>query len=1354
MTPLVHLIRSSRRSRFINDGLTRRTLKSPGQFNCYSNSTSCRATATVTLAGRYGSKYIHNFYRCRGSTSLLPRYSRYLSDEVKRPQSSNSQGLEDDSIKLMFPRNQDGSLPNLDKIYASPLQVLRKVKPSHFTLQTETITINDTENEHTKWFTSTLEFKMKRRGTLVQHSGKFGDLIKSLTSDELFYKTKVVNGKVYYATQHHAEEAAAARHIDYIAMQKHMVFLSTNSEDPSSKFKPLQYCVEVPCRSNWGAVYLAGLGSPQYAFICMMQNMHGPIEVPYEIKSEQFECNGQSQSWYSATCRHPITNEAFQSGVFANNGVMSFRHNPFQPPTPPALEEIRIKDNRVYYKTEEIAKHAAAARALDCFNYRENNGVQPICFEEPYQMGEDKSHSVDYEKIEKVVHDRRSDPLNESLYGQLIHYIMAHPKVLHVPCHPFESACSSVFREKPPYEYELITHHTKDGRAWHTADAVIPCTGEKFHSGLIGKEVEAEMELGVGLNPPLHSANVNIIDGRVFYQEERLARHAAAARAIDCYIYRGNRHRARHIDTDPTLQLCMEDPYGDEAERDMQAIDYEELMNQRPEGAQNNSHSLLDASIENMFSQSAFLLHAPFSFMNNIFQKLVPAQKAGGKQLPVSKSTPTRKPGENFPPRSVEEIIDDQGQRWYTSTITDPLTGEEFRSGLVGEKVDVEHRKDCSLRFPLHEDEAKVIDGKVYYKNRNSALHAAAARAIDCYIFRRTLSLKSDDALSKIRLCMEEPYESAVDRDTANVDYDELLCKRDILRSAFVGSKSESVKDQVSPAALEGVLEKCFNETPYHLHTPYSFWHIIFHKSLKANPEKNFLQRSTEKTVDDQGQSWYTSTITNPFTHEVFRSGLIGEKVDVEWRRDSSMRVPPHEDDAKVIDGRVYYKNPNCALHAAAARALDCLIFRRKSDDALSKIRLCMEEPYASTIDRDAHSVDYNELLEKRDALKASVNSVVDLRWSDHKDSTLAASTSSYGNNEMELPMSFIGINPTEVGKSNPQSTMGRIAEIWANQHTGPQSSTTKDSIESSQERLENILAWYKQVNKSPRTYEEAVALSNLLKRILAVLAECNEDSKEMAPNPEVFNIADEGKEIWNRLCMLQSEFGALLVETDACNNFIKALDTSDPASASYAEALLMCMANEEEHGKMKVVLPRPDVNTYNTVMSCWSRATGPDRKTGVNRVYKILEDALRNANDSRVLPNIDTFKILMAVNSKTDSGSFSFDNAKACLEQMQQLSKNCSSGELLHPTLEIYNAALSKWNHDVNEYKPSWLCNGRALDGGFVEATGSSHVEGLNVEEWVTLMEKNNINGDIDTYEAIIQTWVDSGTLDGLVSA
>jgi hypothetical protein len=307
---------------------------------------------------------------------------------------------------------------------------------------------------------------------------------------------------------------------------------------------------------------------------------------------------------------------------------------------------------------------------------------------------------------------------------------------------------------------------------------------------------------------------------------------------------------------------------------------------------------------------------------------------------------------------------------------------------------------------------------------------------------------------------------------------------------------------------------------------------------------------------------------------------------------------------------------------------------------------------------------------------------------------------------------------------------MGRIAELWSQQPD--QSSAVED--QSYDLRLQNIMAWYKRANKSPTAYDDAVALSNLCKKVLRVLAESgvnNDGSFEV-------DIAEEGSHVWNKLCELQSKFGASSIDTISCNSYIECLDPSNPTSALLAEDLLSHMAAEKEYGDYNLVLPGPNVGTYNAVMRLWSETSGLN-KDAMNRVYSKLEDS------TDVYPNNETFKILIAINSKRDDGSFSFHDAKRCLRKM---SESCPS---LRPDLDVFNAALRKRRLTNDEYKPTWLCNGRAFDGGFIDPKQSSNTE--DVEQWCVFMEKSGIIGDIETFEAGIQAWVDTGTVDGLVS-
>jgi hypothetical protein len=618
---------------------------------------------------------------------------------------------------------------------------------------------------------------------------------------------------------------------------------------------------------------------------------------------------------------------------------------------------------------------------------------------------------------------------------------------------------------------------------------------------------------------------------------------------------------------------------------------------------------------------------------------------------------------------------------------------------------------------------------------------------------------------------------SSAERDAQHVDYNELSKQRPSARTLVDNDAG------VFNAAL---LER-FATAPYTLHVPLNFLINLFQKSNLASG-KGFVMN--EKLYENDGlETWHTSTFIDPLTGEEFHSGLVGQEVNVEKKASNTLREPLHQADAKIANGRVYYRTAKIADHAAAARAIDCYNYRRATNttsgdnDALSKIRICLEDPYMSSAERDAQHVDYNELSRQRPSAKTFVDknarvnkenahnliskyteiwrhrlAGVDEPVIANQDSTdtfdlglsLSASVDEIAmidqGNEQKIDHAVCvtdeSVDSSDDGifqivsnsheGNNKLSTMGRIAEIWSQQ---PDQSSAEE-LQSVHVRLQNILAWYNRANKSPRTYDDAVALSELCEKVLRVLAEsgrANDDSVEV-------DIAEEGGRIWDKLCELQSGFGASSIDTDTCNSYIKCLDSSDSTSASVAEDLLMRMSSEKEYGRHNVVLPSPNVDTYNAVMRLWSETNGLN-KDSVNRVYALLEDA------SGVYPNNDTFKILIAINSKRDDGTFSFHDAERCLRKM---SESCPT---LRPTLEVFNAALSKRRVANDEYKPSWLWNGRAFDGGFLDAKQSSDLEALDVEQWCVFMERNGIIGDIETFEAGIQAWVDTGTVDGLVS-
>jgi hypothetical protein len=187
------------------------------------------------------------------------------------------------------------------------------------------------------------------------HSGKFGNFIKTIqqSQEKAYDKTYVIDGKVYYTSESIAKEAAAARAVDCFAFTlKHRDISSIAIDDT---LQPLRYCVEMPVLQG---IMSLGMSSsyPQYDWLCQMQRKYGPIDVSYDIRTEQFESpSGKDQNWFSASCVEPLTGEAFDSGVFTGRKGYSF-YPPNALKIPLILEEINIRDGRVYYNNEEAAK--------------------------------------------------------------------------------------------------------------------------------------------------------------------------------------------------------------------------------------------------------------------------------------------------------------------------------------------------------------------------------------------------------------------------------------------------------------------------------------------------------------------------------------------------------------------------------------------------------------------------------------------------------------------------------------------------------------------------------------------------------------------------------------------------------------------------------------------------------------------------------------------------------------------------------------------------------------------------------------------------------------------------------------
>ncbi|KAL7487079.1 hypothetical protein ACHAW6_012673 [Cyclotella cf. meneghiniana] len=1020
-----------------------------------------------------------------------------------------------------------------------------------------------------------------------------------------------------------------------------------------------------------------------------------PAEGSFETSSIVISSNGHDEQWFTSTIN--LGARIFNSGKFGDF-IKSLRISQCDD----TFYKTFVVDGKVYYTSEELAEEAAAARAIDCF-----------AFNRKFRRGNKFSLNEEYQPLRYCV----EMPLKQvSTYGMF-------------SCAPeYEWLCVMQQKYGPvDVTYNIRTEmFESDGngdRHWFSATCYEPVTKEAFDSGVFGKNGYTMPLPHAPIYPPTLE-EIRIHDGRVYYKEEQVAKHAAAARALDCFYFR-NRISKSIIDmTDVPMKFrfCLEEPYMSKDEKLTQKIDYANLQNIVTKRLLDSHAELFFHFLSGMLQKNSrnSMLRSPSHFLQGLFSQF-------------GQGAPTYTVHEKCFRRESHEV-------WYTSTLIDPSTGEEFFSGVVGEEIDTKMMMTNCL--------VKVSQGKVYYKDKRHAIHAAAARAIDCYIFRDTGRPHTVHAelLPRVQLCLEDPYKDSDERDTQLIDYKEILEKR----NAPGEYNPESISAVDVPDSFEQSLSDMLRSTSYLLHVPYRFLKNFFRNYFSRVPTYSVYEKVFRETSDDK---WYTSSVTDSLTGEEFHSGLIGKEINTEKKIGNILGTPLHLAEVKVSDGKVYYKDKNLASHAAAARAIDCYIFRYKiGDNAVDQ--LCLEDPYTSAIEGNAKTVDYDALLNKRSHFLASGYSGKDEDVSEG-DHIIDFEDGGAANTDRYDELQFLVVEPHHTIGGNKLSTMGRIAQIWTEEQKQeslhvvnrcelPESLGEQDLSET---KLKYILAWYRRAYKNPLTHDDAITLSSLCKLILSHLCEWN--SEHQLTDSISVNIQQEGQFLWEKLSYLQSRFAddTCFIDTSTCNAYIGCLDIYDPTSATSAEALLLCMANGKKYGDLDVVLPRPNVDTYNAVMSLWSRADGRERESGVNRVYSLLKDAF-------LCPNIETFKVLMTTNSKDHDNRFSIKKAKACLAEMQQISK--SSGQNLRPNLDIYNAALMKTVAGVlhSHYKPSWLDSGKAFADGFRDATDDSYDEGREMEEWCTLMEENGTKANIDSYEAIIKTWVNTGTLDGLLRA
>ncbi|KAL7471765.1 hypothetical protein ACHAXS_012062 [Conticribra weissflogii] len=850
-----------------------------------------------------------------------------------------------------------------------------------------------------------------------------------------------------------------------------------------------------------------------------------------------------------------------------------------------------------------------------------------------------------------------------------------------------KSLDKSIFNENSFEFIEIML----DGKRWFSATFTHPLSKEKFESGK-GQELGIEKKDGATMKVAIYETPVEIIDNRVYYPSMKLAKNAAVARYIDCLMFREENKAINlgisNIIPSPKIRLCVEEPYLAAEDGEL-----EKVHSCDTERNTNNSSETLSS----LAKSHPHLLLSPIEMVDRFLPKCSREQY-------------------------TTRVLKIGGKEFYTSTFIHPETNEKFASGM-GRELKLESHQG-RLIPPLHLSHVEVIDGKVYYASSSRASHAAAARFIDCAILRECQNRKKYDAdFANLRLCLEDPYMDEAEGNSQVVNYDDLL-------------KS------------------------HHKHKGFKFWtnicldrpHLLLRCRLTL---RNFLHYKYDGFVSfldvydtkslDANNNWFTSTFSHSVLNEAFDSGIFA-KFPLVYHR--SKFPPLHSHEVRVVNRKVYYKDPVIAEFAAAARAIDCLMHRELNNvevpetseiNFYKKYQLCLEDPYLDVADRESQKIDYDALLAKKRLFEESTTSddvsVLDNIWGDGEEEYVPIESGclaedfsekeTLDDEKDEYTIEVISSPPIPVSKNFSfggstgsrlsATTMERIVEIWADSELSDPSIAVEDS-DSSEERIKSILAWYKRVDRNPGTRDEASRLAQLCTKILVALGNANKQS-----DIDLIDVHADATEILEKITSLSSRFAesqddSSFLSTEALNAYMQCLNRSDPcASAKIADDLLSGMSsNDVYHG---VILPSPNLNTFNTVMSLWSVVGGDESQVRVNNVYQRLEVAsLGEGNGTDLRPNSQTFKILLGANSRKNN-RFCIDSAKEWMEKIKSLSEELGTKEILSD-VDIYNAAVSrhdgKYISNGDDYSPYWLSLGKSFHEGFRKNTDDGSEKGM----------------------------------------
>lgn len=532
---------------------------------------------------------------------------------------------------------------------------------------------------------------------------------------------------------------------------------------------------------------------------------------------------------------------------------------------------------------------------------------------------------------------------------------------------------------------------------------------------------------------------------------------------------------------------------------------------------------------------------------------------------------------------------------------------------------------------------------------------------------------------------------------------------------------------------------------------PISALHNYYSDQLGVNTALSKRMVAESKSFD--GKVWWTVDFQCPLSpEETYPSGVHRGTISLGHCIDPDT-------------GRVYYARKQAACHAAAARAMDVIQFQKLG---VTEPRLCEEDPSAWKKSTDVQ-IAYTSASEVRpmEELRDLGESLSESHYEDpiRGTTSLARSGDEETNHIPNYSADATWVDSEEIedkhelvirhlprsGGSPPIALNDATLDSITRKASGcPRPTSFEEDVSLAVRAAEHWIAsnralqggWAKKdLHRVFMPRRDSSSLLHAGKSVLSSLAKANQSKPFSDSTFGVKRVAYRVMDILQNTKYAHPDVGAF-------NSLLLCLEGPTPkAVALKAESLVNRMSGLKQ--RKLAVVPKPDINTINILIQLWAQVGG------VSGRYANTDDSFQ--------PNRWSFLAILSSSAyrptiQGEQDVFDVEFARLCIERMKELYVEHPDDPTLKPDTQVYNTPL-RWSGGSRPYvrRIEWDAYEEMFSNGFQLLDEESPLlsNARAMASWIEGMKMEaDTKPNIESYEALIQGWVRTGTRAGLLRA